>query len=86
MRYLLITYKKKAGGQIDEEVSISRNLKPSDIQICNVIMDFKQQKVERCFIDGKVMDTEWDKLHEYYYKVYPTLIDNLLDANKIEGE
>ena len=86
MRYLLITYKKKAGGQIDEEVSITRNLKPSDIQICNVIMDFKQRKVERCFVDGKVMDTEWDRLHEYYYKVYPTLIDNLLDANKIEGE
>ena len=86
MRYLLITYKRKAGGQIDEEVSVSRNLKPSDIQICNVIMDFKQRKVERCFVDGKVMDTEWDRLHEYYYKVYPTLIDNLLDANKIEGE
>ena len=49
-------------------------------------MDFKQRKVERCFVDGKVMDTEWDRLHEYYYKVYPTLIDNLLDANKIEGE
>ena len=86
MRYLLITYKRKAGGQIDEEVSITRNLKPSDIQICNVIMDFKQRKVERCFIDGKVMDTDWDKLHEYYVKVYPTLMQNLEDANKIEGE
>lgn len=86
MRYFLITFKRKAGGQIDEEVSIARNLKPNDITMCNVIMDFKQKKVERCFIEGKVLDTDWDKLREYYHKVYPTIIENLDNANRVEGE
>lgn len=86
MRYFLITFKRKAGGQIDEEVSIARNLKPNDITMCNVIMDFKQRKVERCFIEGKVLDTDWDKLREYYHKVYPTIIENLDNANRVEGE
>jgi hypothetical protein len=86
LRYFLITFKRKAGGQIDEEVSIARNLKPNDITMCNVIMDFKQKKVERCFIEGKVLDTDWDKLREYYHKVYPTIIENLDNANRVEGE
>jgi hypothetical protein len=86
LRYFLITFKRKAGGQIDEEVSIARNLKPSDITMCNVIMDFKQRKVERCFIEGKVLDTDWDKLREYYHKVYPSIIENLDNANRVEGE
>jgi hypothetical protein len=86
LRYFLITFKRKAGGQIDEEVSIARNLKPNDITMCNVIMDFKQRKVERCFIEGKVLDTDWDKLREYYHKVYPTIIENLDNANRVEGE
>ena len=54
--------------------------------MCNVIMDFKQRKVERCFIEGKVLDTDWDKLREYYHKVYPTIIENLDNANRVEGE
>ena len=85
MRYLLITYKKKAGGQIDEEVSLTRNLKPTDLQICNIILDYKEKKVERCFIDGKVMDTDWNTITEYYKKVYPSLIENLEQVNTKQG-
>ncbi len=82
MRYFLITFKKKAGGQIDEEASVVKNLRTSDIQTCNIILDFKENSVDRCMIDGKKMDTDWNTITEYYRKVYPTIIQNLEDLNK----
>jgi len=77
MKYFLITYKTKANGQIDEEVTLTRNLKPNDLRVCNVIMNFAEKKVERCYIEGKVLDTDWEKLYGYYSKIYPNLIQQL---------
>lgn len=85
MRYFLITFKRKAGGQIDEEASVVKNLRTSDIQTCNIILDFKECSVDRCLIEGKKMDTDWETIVEYYKKVYPTIIQNLQDLNK-KGE
>ena len=47
MRYMLITYLRKPGGKIDEQVEVSRNLKPKDKTNCNVILDFVEKKVEK---------------------------------------
>lgn len=77
MRYLLITYVRKPNGQIDEQVEITRNLRPKDMQICNVVLDFKNKKVERCFIEGKVVSQDWEQLRNYYYTVYPDVIDRI---------
>jgi hypothetical protein len=85
LRYFLITFKRKAGGQIDEEASVVKNLRTSDIQTCNIILDFKERSVDRCLIEGKKMDTDWETIIEYYKKVYPTIIQNLEDLNK-KGE
>lgn len=81
MRYLLITFFRKPGGQIDEQVAVSKKVKLSDVQTCNVILDFQKKKVEKCVIEGKVVDTEWDKMHEYYKRIYPSLIDQLEKNN-----
>lgn len=85
MRYFLITFKRKAGGQIDEEASVVKNLRTSDIQMCNIILDFKEKSVDRCLIEGKKMDTDWNTIVEYYKKVYPNIIQSLEDSNK-EGQ
>lgn len=77
MRYMLITYLRKPNGQIDEQVEITRNLRQKDKQICNVIMDFKDKKIERCFIEGKTLTQDWNQLRDYYYKVYPEVIDRI---------
>lgn len=77
MRYMLITYYKKAGGQIDEQVEISRNLKPKDHATCNVIMDFKEKKVEKCVIEGQTLTKEWNQLRDYYFKVYPDVVEKI---------
>ena len=77
MRYLLITYMRKPGGQIDEQVSVSKKVKPTDQQMCNVILDYADKKVVKCVIEGKVVETDWERMHTYYQKIYPNLIEQL---------
>jgi hypothetical protein len=77
MRYLTITYFRQASGQIDEQVGYTKRLKTSDVQTCNIIMDYKKRKVEKCVIEGKVIERSFDQLNDYYREVYPSLIDQL---------
>ena len=81
MRYLLITYKRKPAGQIDEEVGFTTSIKKRDLQNCSVIMDFKDQRVVKCVVDGRIVPTSYEKLHEYYGRVYPSVIEQLQLAN-----
>lgn len=81
MRYLLITFFKKPGGQIDEQVQVSKRVRNSDNQVCNIILDFADRKVQKCVIEGKILDTDFDKMHEYYQKIYPNLIEQLDKSN-----
>ena len=86
MRYVLITFFKKPGGQIDEQIGFSKRLKSSDEQTCNVILDYKERRVVKCVIDGEVLNTSFDTMHEYYKRIYPTLIEQMelvnTDASK----
>ena len=68
---------RKPGGQIDEQVTVAKKVKPSDLQTCNVILDYANKTVDKCVIEGKALDREWDKMHEYYVKIYPNLISQL---------
>ena len=77
MRYLLITFIRKPGGQIDELVSVSKRCKTSDINTCNVILDFANKKVEKSVVEGKRVDMDFDKMRDYYNKIYPQLISQL---------
>jgi len=81
MRYLLITFLRKANGQIDEMVSVNKRVKTADLQTCNVILDYAKKKIEKCVIEGKVVDTDWDRMNDYYKRIYPTLIDQLEKNN-----
>jgi hypothetical protein len=85
VRYLLIVFVRKPNGQIDEQVSISKRVRTSDIQTCNVILDFAKKKIDKCIVEGKVVDTDWVRMIEYYKRIYPTLIDQL-EKNNTESE
>ena len=85
VRYLLITYMRKPGGQIDEQVTVAKRVRTSDIQMCNVILDYQNKKVDKCVIEGKVVETDYDKMNAYYKQVYPNLIDQLEKNNAIQG-
>ena len=82
MRYLLITFLKKPDNRIDEQAEIADKLKNRDIQTCNIIMDFKEKKMQKCVIDGQALLTDWETSVAYYSKVYPDVIDELIEANK----
>jgi hypothetical protein len=82
---LLITFFRKPGGQIDEQVTVSKRLKTSDLQMCNVILDYNKKKLEKCVIEGKVVDSDFQRMSEYYRKIYPSLVDQLEKNNAVQG-
>jgi hypothetical protein len=77
MRYLLVTYIRKPGGQIDEQVGFSKRLRNSDIQTCSVIMDYAEQKILKCVIEGQTLERDFMNLHIYYEQAYPKMIGEL---------
>lgn len=81
MRYLLITYVKKPDGKIDESAQVSKKVKPRDWQTTNVILDFKDLKVLKCSMDGTMVDKDWDRIVNYYFKYYPSIIERLFNEN-----
>ena len=81
MRYMILTYFKKASGKIDEVMTIANRVKPKDLQIANVILDFRDQIVLKCVIDSKSMPKEWDTILAYYYKHYQATMERLFKEN-----
>lgn len=77
MRYLLITFVRKPGGQIDEQIAVGKKVKQADLQTCNVIVDYAEKKVIKCVVEGKVVDTDFERMDAYYKQVYPNLIGQL---------
>jgi hypothetical protein len=77
MRYLLINFLRKENGQINEMVSVSKRVRTSDMNSQNVIIDFAEQKVVKCIIEGKEHPTTFELMRDYYAKVYPTLVEQL---------
>lgn len=77
---------RKPGGQIDEQVTISKRVKQSDLQTVNVIIDFAKKTVDKCIIEGKKIDTDFDKMSTYYKKIYPNLIQQLEKNSSIEAK
>jgi len=84
MRYLIITYYKKANGQIDESTAVTKSVKPRDIQTANVILDFKTLAVLKCIMDGATVPKDWDIIVAYYYKHYTANIERLFKENGYE--
>lgn len=82
MRYLLVTFFRKPGGQIDEQVTVAKKVKPADNQMCNVILDFQSKAVTKCVIEGKVVETDWERMSSYYKKIYPNLVEQLEKHNQ----
>ena len=81
MRYLLLTYYTRPSGKIDEVMTISTRLKRKDLQMTNVILDFKDQLVLLCSVGGITANKDWDTVVSYYYKHYAATIERLFQEN-----
>jgi len=86
MRYMILTYYKKANGQIDEVVAVSKKIKKSDIQTASIILDFKNRIVVMATMKDVEISKDWDTLVDYYYKHYPAVIERLFNENGYEIE
>jgi hypothetical protein len=86
MRYLIITYYKKANGQIDETTAVSRNLKMRDHQTASVIIDFKKLQVIKANLNGIQAPKDFNKIVEYYMQHYENIIRRLFEENGYEIE
>jgi len=84
MRYLVITYYKKANGQIDEAMAVSKNLKARDIQTANVILDFKKLEVTKASMSGVDVVKNFDTIVAYYMQHYENIITRLFNENGYE--
>jgi hypothetical protein len=73
----MISFLRKIGGQIDEAVSVGKRVRTSDTMNANIIVDFAEKKVLKCIIEGKNHDTTFEKMRDYYAKIYPQLIEQL---------
>lgn len=78
MRYLLISFFRKKGGQIDEAIKASVELAESDVNTANVILDYADRKILKSVIEGEEVVLDFQKTSDYYHKVYPKLIDQLI--------
>ena len=81
MRYLVITYYKKANGQTDEAMAVTKNLKARDIQTANVILDFKKLEVTKASMSGAEVVKDFDTIVAYYMQHYENIITRLFNEN-----
>lgn len=81
MRYLIITYYKKANGQIDEVMAVTKNLKNRDIETGSVILDFKKITVIKASLNGIQVPRDFNRIAEYYYQHYKSTMDRLFAEN-----
>jgi hypothetical protein len=84
MRYLILTYYKKANGQIDEVMAVAKNLKTRDHQTANVIIDFRKLEVLKCSMGGEQVPRNFNRIVEYYMQHYESTITRLFNENGYE--
>jgi hypothetical protein len=86
MRYLILSYYKKADGRIDESMEVARNIKPRDIQTANVILDFKKLEVVKASMGGVQVPKDFNRIVEYYMQHYENVIKRLFAENGYQAE
>ena len=84
MRYMFLTYCTKPNGQIDESVTIATRVKPRDLQMVNVILDFKKLEVVKCSMGGVIVPRDFHKIVQYYMQHYENVIQRLFKENGYE--
>lgn len=77
MKFLIVTYVRKANGLVDELIEVSKRVRSKDVSTANIILDFANKKVVKCVVDRQVLDTDWERLYDYFKTNYPSVIERL---------
>lgn len=81
MRYFIITYLRKSNGQIDEQTEVTKSLRRRDVQCANIILDFRDRRVEKAWMDGQSMPRDWDHILGYFMQYYQNIFQRLANEN-----
>ena len=81
MRYFLVTYVRRPNGQLDEQTEVVRNLRRRDLQMSNIILDFRDMKVVACSAQGISVPKNWDSIHDFFLKHYENIFRRLHEEN-----
>ena len=84
MRYLILTYYIKPDGRIEESMEVSKKIKTRDLQIANVILDFKKLEVVKASMGGVNVPKNFNNITSYYRQHYKNIIDRLFAENGYE--
>ena len=78
---MIVTYlqRRNRRGEIrqDEQVEISKRLKPRDIQQGSVILDFYARTVLKSSVGDQIAPRDFQRIRDYYYQHYKDTIDQL---------
>jgi|DEB0MinimDraft_4_1074332.scaffolds.fasta_scaffold75038_2 hypothetical protein len=81
MRYFTLTYYKQPDGKINEVAGTCNNLKARDKANCNVILDFREEKIIKCTVNGAGLDVEWLAVIDYFSQYYADTFKQLVLYN-----
>lgn len=77
MRYLIITYVKRPNGQMDELVAVGQRVKPKDLSMASVILDFKNRLVLKSSVGDQVAPRDFQRIRDFYHQHYSDVIAEL---------
>lgn len=90
MRYLIITYLQRANRRgeprQDEQVEVTKRLKPRDLQQGSVIMDFRDRSVVKASVGDQIAPRDFQRIRDYYYQHYKDIIDQLESAHPVQAQ
>jgi hypothetical protein len=77
-RYFIVTYSHMPDGSMNEAVRVDERVRKQDMLRANVILDFKEQRIEKLRLaDHNRSMSEWNLVREYYHEQHKDLIDRL---------
>lgn len=71
---------------MDEAVAVIKNLKAKDLSIASVILDFKDQTVVKCSMNGVTVPKDWQRIRDFYHQHYARHIDQLEQYHNTKTE
>jgi hypothetical protein len=81
-RYFIVTYAAQADGSMHEAVRVDERVRARDRNSANVILDFKERRIEKLRLaEFNRSQSEWDLVSEYYREQHPDLIKRLENDN-----
>ena len=77
-RYFIVTYSYQPDGSMNEAVRVDERVRKQDMLRANVILDFKEKRIEKLRLaEHNRSMSEWDLVREYYHEQHKDLIERL---------